>query len=148
MLQGKQDPALFREELRLAAPVGAPGMPLPTRRVDVDFAAFSQVLSNPIFCYPNAPLPTQVCISQIADFHVDNRVQFPIFLNPIKLMLATSNALFLVLLDCVRFKVHRKVDVDMHVGILHIFYSLSRKDWSVYRMQRRLLHPPFGCINS
>ena len=31
-------------------------MTLPTRRMDVDFAPFSTVLTEPMMCYPNSPL--------------------------------------------------------------------------------------------
>lgn len=55
-MQGKKAAELFPKAAVLASSLGNKDMTLPTRRLDVDFAAFSVVESEPLMCYPNAPL--------------------------------------------------------------------------------------------
>ena len=40
----------------LANELGSSDMVLPSRRVDVNMTTFSTVLSQPLLCYPNAPV--------------------------------------------------------------------------------------------
>lgn len=47
---------LFPKASKLTADLGSKDMTLPTRRLDIDLVPFSVVLSEPLLCYPNAPL--------------------------------------------------------------------------------------------
>lgn len=56
VLQGKRDTALFSETSVLAHELGNADMEMPKRRQDVNLKPFSTVLSQPLMCYPNAPV--------------------------------------------------------------------------------------------
>ena len=55
--QGKEDVRLLADEFKLAAEHGSPAMAMPQRQDAVGLGNFSHVLSTPLRCYPNSPLP-------------------------------------------------------------------------------------------
>lgn len=55
-LQGTKEATLFSNTVVLATELGSADMALPNRRQDVDISQYSLVRSQPLLCYPNAPL--------------------------------------------------------------------------------------------
>lgn len=51
-VQGEKQGPLFASEALLAEQLGMAGMPLPTRRVDVDLSTFSRVKGSPLVSLP------------------------------------------------------------------------------------------------
>lgn len=54
-----QDPVIFPATNELGSPLGSMDLPLPRRRTDVDFSAYSLVLKHPLRCGLDAPVAVQ-----------------------------------------------------------------------------------------
>jgi hypothetical protein len=54
-----QDPVIFPATNELGSPLGSMDSPLPRRRTDVDFSAYSLVLKHPLRCGLDSPLAVQ-----------------------------------------------------------------------------------------